>query len=150
MAPKLSRRWITPWKRAVPLLAALVCNACIVFVSTSPTSVADATIVFVATDGRGLHVQSLRITIVDVAGDWRMDGRTGSDGSFRCSVRPGVARVRAEVVPPAGYALAPSENWPRQLDVSSGDSIVVDVRLTTQSGGAAACSGYGSLPVSCR
>ena len=130
MPPTLSRRWTTPWKWAVPLLGALACNACIVFVSTSPTLISDATIVFVAKDGRGLLVPALRVTIVDVAGNWRMDGLTASDGSFRCDVRAGVARVRAEVVPPAGYALARSESWPRQLDVSSGGNIVVDIQLT--------------------
>ena len=130
MPPKLPRRWTTPWKWVVPLLAALACNACIVFVSTSPTQVSQTTIVFVAKDGRGLFVHSLRVTIVDVAGNWRMDGLTASDGSFRCDVRAGVARVRAEVVPPAGYALARSESWPRQLDVSSGGNIVVDIQLT--------------------
>ena len=130
MPPTLSRRWTTPWKWAVPLLAALACNACIVFVSTSPTLISDATIVFVAKDSRGLLVPALRVTIVDVAGNWRMDGLTASDGSFRCDVRAGVARVRAEVVPPAGYALARSESWPRQLDVSSGGNIVVDIQLT--------------------
>jgi hypothetical protein len=130
--PTLSRRWTTPWKWAVPLLAALASNACIVFLSTSPTLISDATIVFVAKDGRGLLVPALRVTIVDVAGHWRMDGLTASDGSFRCGVRAGVARVRAEVVPPAGYALARSESWPRQLDVSSGDNIVVDIQLTAR------------------
>ena len=132
MPPKLPRRWTTPWKWVVPLLAALACNACIVFVSTSPTLISDATIVFVAKDGRGLLVPALRVTIVDVAGNWRMDGLTASDGSFRCDVRAGVARVRAEVVPPAGYALARSESWPRQLDVSSGGNIVVDIQLTAR------------------
>ena len=132
MPPKLSRKWTTPWKWAVPLLAALACNACIIFVPTSPTLVSEATIVFVAKDGRRLLVRSLRVTIVDVAGDWRMDGLTASDGSFRCGVRAGVARVRAEVVPPAGYVLAKSESWPRQLDVSSGDNIVVDIHLAAR------------------
>jgi len=101
-------------------------------VSTSPTPVSEATIVFVAKDNRGLVVPSLRVTIVDVAGDWRMDGLTASDGSLRCGVRAGVARVRAEVVPPAGYVLAQSESWPRQLDVSSGGSIAVDIHLTAR------------------
>ena len=132
MPPQLSRQRTTPWQWAVPLLAALACNACIVFVSTSPTQVSQTTIVFVAKDGRGLFVHSLRVTIVDVAGDWRMDGLTASDGSFHCGVRAGVTRVRADVVPPAGYVLATSENWPRQLDVSSGDTIVVEIRLTAR------------------
>ena len=116
----------------MPLLAALACNACIVFVSTGPTFVSDATIVFVARDGRGLLVPALRVTIIDVAGDWRMDGLTASDGSLRCGVRAGVARVRADVVPPAGYVLAKSESWPRQLDVSSGGNITVDIHLTAR------------------
>ena len=132
MSPKLSRGWITPSKWAVLLLAALACNACIVFVSTSPTQVSQTTIVFVAKDGRGLLVHSLRVTLVDVAGAWRMDGLTASDGSFRCGVRAGVTRVRAEVVPPAGYVLARSDSWPRQLDVSSGGNIVIEVRLTAR------------------
>ena len=120
------------WKWAVPLLAVLACNACIVFVSTSPTLLSEATIVFVATDGRGSRVHSLHITINDVAGGWRMDGLTASDGSFRCGVRAGVTRVRAEVVPPAGYVLAKSDTWPRQLDVSSGGNLVVEVRVTAR------------------
>lgn len=132
MSPKLSRGWITPSKWAVLLLAALACNACIVFVSTSPTLLSEATIVFVAKDGSGLFVHSLRVTLVDVAGAWRMDGLTASDGSFRCGVRAGVTRVRAEVVPPAGYVLARSDSWPRQLDVSSGGNIVIEVRLTAR------------------
>ena len=68
MPSQLSRKWTTPWTWAVPLLAALACNACIVFVSTGPTVISGATIVFVAKDGRGLLVPSLRVTIVDVAG----------------------------------------------------------------------------------
>ena len=132
MSPKPSRSRITPWKWAVPLLAALACNACIVFVSTSPTLFSEATIVFVAKDGGGLFVHSLRVTLVDVAGGWRMDGLTASDGSFRCGVRAGVTRVRAEVVPPAGYVLARSDSWPRQLDVSGGGNVVVEIHLTAR------------------
>src|SRR4026207_889795 len=101
MAPKLLRRRITSWKRAVPLLAALTLNACIVIVSTSPTAVSGATIVLVATDGHGQFVRSLRVVLVHVAGVWRTDGLTGGDGSFRCGLGEGVTRVRAEVVPPA-------------------------------------------------
>jgi hypothetical protein len=131
MTPKLSRRRIASWKVAVPLLAALTLNACIVIVSTSPTPVSGATIVFVATDGHGQFVRSLRVVIIDVAGVWRADGLTGGDGSFRCGVGDGVTRVRAEVVPPAGYVLARSDNWPRDLDVSGGD-IRVEVHLTSR------------------
>jgi hypothetical protein len=132
MAPKLLRRRIASWKRAVPLLAALTLNACIVIVSTSPTVVSGATIVFVATDGHGQFVQSLRVVIVDVAGVWRTDGLTGGDGSFRCGVGEGVTRVRAEVVPPAGYVLARSDNWPRDLDVSGGGNMRVEVHVTSR------------------
>jgi hypothetical protein len=129
---KPSRRRIAPWKRAVPLLAALTLNACIVIVSTSPTTVSGATIVFVATDGHGRSVRSLRVVIADVAGVWRTDGLTGGDGSFRCGVSEGVTRVRAEVVPPAGYVLARSDNWPRDLDVSGGGNMRVEIHVVTR------------------
>ena len=132
MPPKLLRRRIASWKQAAPLLAALALNACIVIVSTSPTAVSGATIVFVATDGHGQFVQSLRVVIVDVAGVWRTDGLTGGDGSFRCGVREGVTRVRAEVVPPAGYVLARSDNWPRDLDVSGGGNMRVEIHVTSR------------------
>ena len=128
--PKPSRRRIAPWKPAVPLLAALTLNACIVFISTAPTAVSGATIVFVATDGHGQYVRSLRVVIADVAGVWRTDGLTGGDGSFRCGVGEGVTRVRAEVVPPAGYVLARSDNWPRDLDVSGGGNVRVEIHVT--------------------
>ena len=130
--PKPSRRRIAPWKRAVPLLAALTLNACIVIVSTSSHAVSGATIVFVATDGHGQFVPSLRVAIVDVAGVWRTDGLTGGDGSFRCGVGEGVTRVRAEVVPPAGYVLARSDNWPRDLDVSGGGNMRVEIHVTSR------------------
>ena len=130
MPPKPSRRRIASWKRIVPLLAALTLNACIVFISTSPTPVSGATIVFVATDGHGQFVPSLRVVIVDVAGVWRVDGLTGGDGSFRCGVGEGVTRVRAEIVPPAGYVLARSDNWPRDLDVSGGGNMRVEIHVT--------------------
>ena len=130
--PKLLRRRIALWKRAVPLLAALTLNACIVIVSTSPTAVSGATIVFVATDGHGQFVRSLRVVIVDVAGVWRTDGLTGGDGSFRCGVGEGVTTVRAEVVPPAGYVLARSDNWPRDLDVSGGGNMRVEIHVTSR------------------
>jgi hypothetical protein len=127
----MSRR-IASWKRLIPLLAGLALNSCIVYVSTSPTPVSGATIVFVATDGHGQFVRSLQVTIVDVAGAWHADGLTGSDGSFRCGVGAGVTRVRAEVVPPAGYALASANSWPRNLDVSGGGNVQVEVRVTSR------------------
>ena len=114
----------------IPLLAGLAVNSCIVYLSTSPTPVSGATIVIVATDGHGQFVRSLHVTITDAAGEWRADGLTGSDGSFRCSVGAGITRVRAEVVPPAGYVLASSDSWPRSLDVSGGGNVQVDVRVT--------------------
>ena len=132
MSPKLSCRRIASWKRAIPLLAGLTLNACIVFISTAPTPVSGATIVFVATDGHGQFVPSLRVAIVDVAGVWRVDGQTGGDGSFRCGVGEGVTRVRAEVVPPAGYVLARSDNWPRDLDVSGGGNVRVEIHVTSR------------------
>jgi hypothetical protein len=132
MLSKPSHRRIASWKCAVPLLAALTLNACIVIVSTSPTAVSGATIVFVATDGHGQSVRSLRVVIADIAGVWRTDGLTGGDGSFRCGVGDGVTRVRAEVVPPAGYVLARSDNWPRDLDVSGGGSMRVEIHVTSR------------------
>ena len=87
---------------------------------------------FVATDGHGQFVRSLRVVIVDVAGVWRTDGLTGGDGAFRCGVGEGVTRVRAEVVPPAGYVLARSDNWPRDLDVSGGGDVRVEIHVTSR------------------
>ena len=87
---------------------------------------------FVATDGHGAFVRSLRVVIIDVSGVWRVDGLTGGDGSFRCGVREGVTHVRAEVVPPAGYVLARSDNWPRDLDVSGGGNMQVEIRVTSR------------------
>jgi hypothetical protein len=130
--PKLRRRQSVWWKLATPLLAGLALNSCIVYFSTSPTPVSGATIVFVATDGHGQFVRSLHVTIVDVAGAWRADGLTGGDGSFRCGVGAGVTRVRAEVAPPAGYALASADTWPRNLDVSGGGNLQVEVRVTSR------------------
>jgi hypothetical protein len=120
------------WKRVIPLLAALAVNSCIVYFSTGPTPVSGATIVVVATDGYGQFVRSLHVTIADAGGEWRADGLTGVDGSFRCSVGAGITRVRAEVVPPAGFVLAGKDTWPRSLDVSGGGNVQVDVRVTSR------------------
>ena len=87
---------------------------------------------FVATDGHGRFVRSLQVTIIDVAGAWRTSGLTGGDGSFRCGVGAGVRRVRADVVPPAGYVLTRSDSWPRDLEVSGGGNVQVDVQVTTR------------------
>ena len=131
MSPTPLRRRIA-WKRGIPLLAALTLNSCVVYFSTSPTSVSGATIVFVATDGHGQSVRSLGVTIIDVAGAWRGSGLTGGDGSFRCSVGAGVTHVRAEVVPPAGYVLTSAGSWPRDLDVSGGGDVRVDVYVSSR------------------
>ena len=131
MLSKPSRRRIASWKGAVPLLAALALNACIVIVSTSPTAVSGATIAFVATDGSGQSVRSLRVVIADVAGVWRTDGLTGGDGSFRCGVGEGVTRVRAEVVPPAGYVL-PLGQLAADFDVSGGGNMRIEVHVTSR------------------
>ena len=132
MPPKPPPCRVALWKLVIPLFAGLTLNSCIVLVSTSPTPVSGATIVFVATDGHGQFVRSLHVTIIDVAGAWRADGLTGPDGSFRCGVGAGVTRVRAEVAPPAGYALASADTWPRNLDVSGGGNLQVEVRVTSR------------------
>jgi hypothetical protein len=128
--PAHPSRRIGSWKHALALVAALALNSCIVYVSTSPTTVSGATIVFVATDGHGGFVRSMQVTIADVAGAWRADGVTGADGSFRCAVGADVRRVRADVVPPAGYVLSGPDSWPRHLDLSGGDDLQVEVRVS--------------------
>ena len=132
MSPSPPRSRVASWKRAVPLLALLTVNACIVYISTSPTTVSGATIVFVATDDHGWFVGGLRVVIVDVAGAWRTDGLTQTDGSFQCGIGAGVTRVRTEVVPPAGYVMTPSDSWPRNLDVSGGGNLRVEIHVTSR------------------
>ena len=111
------------------LIAPLTLSGCLLIVSTGPTSVTGATIVFVAIDDGGALVASLRITVVSVDDAWRDEGMTASDGAFRCNVGPGVGRVRAAVVPPPGYVLAGQERWPREVDVSSGGSQQIEIRV---------------------
>jgi hypothetical protein len=132
MSPSPPRSRVASWKRAVPLLALLTVNACIVYISTSPTTVSGATIVFVATDDHGRFVGGLRVVIIDVAGAWRTDGLTQTDGSFQCGIRAGVTRVRTEVVPPAGYVMTPADSWPRNLDVSDGGNLRVEIHVTSR------------------
>jgi hypothetical protein len=127
-----SSRSRTPWHWCIPILALLSLTSCLVIISPSSTTIAGATIVFVAADHGGAFVSSLHVTVVDVAGPWRSAGITGRDGSFRCDVRSGVTRVRAEVAPPAGYMLPMSEPWPRHLDLTSGGSVRVEVRVTAR------------------
>jgi hypothetical protein len=98
-------------------------------VSTGPTALVGGNIVFVAVDGHGALVASLHITVVDLAGEWRLEGMTARDGSFRCDVRSGVTRVRASVTAPRGYVVSRNEPWPREIDVSSNMSVRIEVRV---------------------
>jgi hypothetical protein len=107
----------------------LTLSSCLVVVSTGPTALAGGYIVFVAIDGHGALVASLRVTVVDLAGDWRGEGMTAHDGSFRCDVRSGVTRVRATVTAPRGYVVSTTEPWPREIDVLSNTSVRVEVRV---------------------
>jgi hypothetical protein len=129
---KPSRGLAVSWTWLLPLVPLLTLSSCLLVVSTQPTTVSGATIVFVAIDDRGALVASLHITVKDIDGDWRQDGLTTRDGSFRCDVRPDIGRVRAEVEPPTGYVLVRSSQWPRELDVRAGDSIRVEIRVTAQ------------------
>jgi hypothetical protein len=132
MPPRPSGRRRASWRLTAPLLGLLTLNGCVVYFSTGPTPVSGATIVFVATDDHGQFVSSLRVTIVDPGGAWRVDGLTEGDGSFRCGIRAGVTRVRTEVVPPAGYLLTPSDRWPRDLEVSGGGTLRVEIHVTSR------------------
>jgi hypothetical protein len=76
-------RWVLP---VVPLLAL---TSCVLIVTTTPTTISGATIVFVAIDDHGGAVASLHITVEDVSGEWRDDGLTAGDGFFRCGFVPG-------------------------------------------------------------
>ena len=99
-------------------------------VSTGPSALVGGNIVFVAVDGHGGLVASLHVTVADLAGDWRQDGMTARDGSFRCDVRSGVTRVRAVVTAPPGYVVSGTQPWPREIDVASNTSVRVEVRVT--------------------
>jgi hypothetical protein len=120
------------WKWFLPIVPLFTLSSCLLIVSTQPTTLSGATIVFVAIDDRGSLVASLHITVVDVDGDWREHGLTTRDGSFRCEVRSGIPRVRATVVPPAGYTIARSAQWPRELDVQAGSTVRVEIRVTAK------------------
>ena len=125
------RAWgrFAPWRCCVPVAAMLTLSSCLVVVSTGPSALVGGNIVFVATDGRGALVASLHITVMDPAGDWRLEGMTAHDGSFRCDVRSGVTRVRAIVTAPRGYVVSTTEPWPREIDVLSNTSVRVEVRV---------------------
>ena len=113
----------------LPLIALLSLPACLVVVSTGPTSLTGATIVFVAIDERGALVASLHVSVAGVDNGWSEQGLTDSDGAFRCTIGAGVARVRATVEPPHGYVLAGQDRWPREVDVSSGGSQQIEIRV---------------------
>jgi hypothetical protein len=115
--------------RLLPLVLVLPLWSCLVIVSSTPTTISGANIVFVAFDDDGTLVASMRVTVVDVAGDWRQSGSTGMDGSFRCTVATGVTRVRVSVAPPKGYALAVTERWPREIDLPADGNVRVEVRV---------------------
>ena len=115
--------------RLLPLVLVLPLWSCLVIVSSTPTTISGANIVFVAFDDDGTFVASMRVTVVDVAGDWRQSGSTGMDGSFRCTVATGVTRVRVSVAPPNGYALDVTERWPRELDLPADGNVRVEVRV---------------------
>ena len=115
--------------RLLPLIALLSLPACLVVVSTGPTSLTGATIVFVATDDRSALIASLHVSVTGVDSAWREQGVTASDGAFRCTIGAGVARVRAAVEPPKGYVLAGQDRWPRELDVSPGGSQQIEIRV---------------------
>jgi hypothetical protein len=119
------------WRVVVPIVALLTLPACLLVVSTGPTPVEEATIVFVAIDDRGALVASLQISVADHDGPWRDSGLTAQDGSFRCAIRSGVGRVHADVTLPAGYVLRRSDPWPREIDVPSAGSLRVEIRVTS-------------------
>jgi hypothetical protein len=113
----------------LPVIALLSLPACLVVVSTNPTPLTSATIVFVAIDNRGALVASLHVSVVGVDSAWSEQGVTAADGAFRCTTGAGVARVRAGVVPPPGYVLSGQDRWPREIDVSSGGSQQIEIRV---------------------
>jgi hypothetical protein len=119
------------WRIVVPILALLTLPACLLVVSTGPTPIEGATIVFVAIDDRGALVASLRISVADLGGQWRQSGLTAQDGSFRCGIRSGVTRVRAELTLPAGYVLRRSEQWPCEIEVPTHGSVRIEIRVTS-------------------
>ena len=126
---KRARGQFARWRCCVPIAALLTLSSCLIVVSTGPTALVGGNIVFVAVDDHGALVASLHITVVDLAGDWRLEGMTAHDGSFRCDVRSGVTRVRASVTAPRGYVVARNEPWPREIDVSSNMSVRIEVRV---------------------
>jgi len=122
------------WHLALPVLLLLMLPACLLVVSTSPTAVHGATIVFVAIDDGGLLVASLSVSVVDLDGRWQDEGLTAANGAFRCAVGAGVRRVRASVTPPSGFALSGSDAWPRDIDVPATGNVEIQVRVAAVGG----------------
>jgi hypothetical protein len=114
---------------AVTVLTLLALPSCIFYISTAPTTLSGANIIFVAVDDDGTFVSSVGVTVVAIGSDWHEHGLTAGDGSFNCSVRSGVTRVRIDAEPPRGFVLAEARGWPRELDVSAGGSLRVEVRV---------------------
>jgi hypothetical protein len=126
--PKGARGRFALWRCCVPVAALLTLPSCLVVISTGATGLVGGNIVFVAVDDHGALVPSLHVTVADLASDWRLEGMTAHDGSFRCDVRSGVTRVRAAVTAPPGYVVSRTQPWPREIDVSS-TSVRVEVRV---------------------
>lgn len=117
--------------RAALLLAAFLLTGpgCIVFFSTGPTHVEDATIVFLVKDDFGHFVAHVHVEVIAVASDWHTVGSTSLDGAFRCRVQGGVERIRVGVTPPEGFAFSAPGAWPRTIEVAAGEEETVPVLL---------------------
>ena len=58
------------WRPLLLVTAVLSLPGCLVIVSTGPTPVASATIVFIAIDDGGTFIASLEVSVVGVDGAW--------------------------------------------------------------------------------
>jgi len=112
----------------IPAALAIPLQACLVIVSSGPTALPDANIVFVVFDETGAAVSDVTLIVRDSAGDWRQTGQTGSDGLFKCRVGAGVSRVSVRLEPPRGY-VSTERLWPMILDLESDGSQRVELRL---------------------
>jgi hypothetical protein len=119
----------TAWRVVMSAFVLLTLPACLLVVSTSPSTFTGGTIVFVAIDDRGVLVASLAVSVTDIDGRWHSEGMTASDGAFRCVVAEGVSRVRAGVSLPPGFALGQSDRWPREIDVPSDGNVEIQIRV---------------------
>jgi hypothetical protein len=117
------------WRLLLAVVVLLSLPACLVIVSTGPTPVSGATIVFIAKDDGGRSIPALHVSVTGVDRTWRDEGVTAPDGAFRVNVEPGVTRVRAGVELPSGYAIAGDERWPREFDVPPDGQMQVEIRV---------------------